>query len=75
MLKVNKVIDKYIHLRGNEERKEAAGNIRSLLAKIDQEAELVPEGNAEMLARLIISLKGNDLSADEQAIIFEIVNS
>lgn len=75
MLKVNKVIDKYLLLHDNEERKTAAKRIRFLLSKIDQNAEAVPENNREMLSRLVGSLKGSELNSDEQAIIFEIVNS
>ena len=75
MFKVNKVIDRIIRLQDNEDRKAAAKSIRSLLTAIDQEAEVVPESNPEMLARLIASLKGSELSIAEREIIFEIAGS
>lgn len=55
-------------------KKMAAANIKNLLSAVDLEAEIIPEQNRDMLTRLIASLKGEELSAEEEAIIFEITN-
>ena len=56
-----------------DEGRMAAANIKLLLSAIDFEAEVIPENNKDMLTRLITSLKEEELSADERAIINEIV--
>lgn len=74
MHKINRILDKYSGEESREDggRKMAAANIKLLLSAIDFEAEVVPETNNDMLTRLITSLKGEELSADERAIINEI---
>ena len=56
-----------------DEGRMAAANIKLLLSAIDFEAEVISENNKDMLTRLITSLKEEELSADERAIINEIV--
>ena len=77
MLKVNKILDKYLESErtGIRGRKMAAANIKILLAAIDLEAEIIPENNREMLTRLLISLKGEELTEEEMIIISEITEN
>lgn len=77
MIKINKIINKYIKSVDPEVwgRKMAAANIEKLLAAIDLEAEIIPENNREMLTRLIGSLKGEELTVDEMDIISEIIEN
>ncbi len=55
-------------------KKMAAADIKRWLSAVDLEAEVLPEKNEDMLCRLIASLKGEELSVEEEAIIFEITN-
>ncbi len=60
--------------KGTEEKLKAANSIKVLLEQIDFKAEMVPENNLEMFARLITSLKGEQLNEEENELIWEIVN-
>jgi hypothetical protein len=75
MKKVSLVLDKYIESCRPEDKgmRVAAENIHLLLKSIDHESEIIPENNHDMLSRLIISLKTEELSFEEQKIINEIV--
>ena len=75
-MKIFKVLDAYLG-EGTPEKgrqKMAAANIKRLLSAVDLEAEIIPESNRDMLTRLIASLKEEELSEEEEAIIFEITN-
>ena len=74
IIKIFKVLESYLGegLPDNGSKKMAAANIIRLLSAVDLEAEVIPERNKDMLCRLIASLKGEELSAEEEAIIFEI---
>ena len=76
MIKTNKVLNRYIkgETLVDGDRKMAAERIRSLLSAIDFDAEKIPENNRNMFARLITSLKGEELNSHEEAIIFEITD-
>jgi hypothetical protein len=74
-MKIYSVLDKYLG-EGNPvegRKKMAAANIKRLLSVVDLEAEIIPEKNGDMLTRLIASLKGEELSAEEEAIVFETI--
>lgn len=74
MRKVNKVLEKYLgdgpSYRGDI--KMAAARIKHLLSAVDLDAEVLPENNLDMFSRLIISLKGEELSLAEWEILKEI---
>jgi len=72
-MKVYRVLEKYLgeELPENGRKKMAAAKIKSLLWAIDFEAEVIPE-SGDMLARLLVSLKGEELSEDEKEIVREI---
>jgi hypothetical protein len=74
MDKVNRILQKYFGEKPLEDggRRMAAANIKLLLSAIDFESEVIPENNRDMLTRLITSLKGEELTSDERAIIKEI---
>jgi hypothetical protein len=74
MDKVNRILQKYFWEKSFEDggRRMAAANIKLLLSAIDFESEVIPENNEDMLTRLLTTLKGEELSPDELAIIKEI---
>ena len=77
MIKVNKVINRYLNETDNNEdegKTEAAASIKKLLATLDLNAEVVPENNLDMFSRLIASLKGDSLNNNEIAVINEIIS-
>ncbi len=77
MIKVNKVINRYINETDNNEdegKTEAAASIKKLLSTLDLNAEVVPENNLDMFSRLIASLKGDSLNNNEIAVINEIIS-
>ena len=75
MKKVNTVLNFYLKQNENSSKKQAAGNIKTLLKKLDNNAEVVPENNYTMLNELITDLKGSELSDDENELIILITNS
>jgi hypothetical protein len=76
MLKVNLLLTDYLTGKKNstEEKLKAANSIKELLEQIDFKAEIVPENNPEMFARLLTSLKGVPLNENENELVDEIVN-
>jgi len=74
MEKVNRVLQKYFGEKPLQDggQKMAAANIKLLLLAIDFEVEVISENNSDMLTRLITSMKGEELTPEELAIIKEI---
>jgi hypothetical protein len=74
-MKIYRVLEKYLgeELPNSGRKKMAAAKIKSLLLAVDFEAEVIPE-NRDMLTRLLISLKGGELTEDEKEIVREITS-
>jgi hypothetical protein len=75
MIKVNEVLNNYLTKNSsteNDAKIKAAANIKELLNMIDLNVELIPEKNPEMLTRLISTLKGKELSSEEEELVNEI---
>lgn len=73
MRKVNRVLKNYLDNIDSPKHK-AATNIKNLLCMLDLNVEVVPENNLSMLTRLITSLKGQPLTAEEKELLIEITN-
>jgi hypothetical protein len=52
----------------------AIKSIRKMISQIDFSSEVVPIDNAESLIKLMVSLKGEQLSALEINVLYDIVN-
>ncbi len=77
MIKTNLLRANYMADESNpesEKKLKAVDSIIALLSNIDHKAEVVPENNMEMFARLLTSLKGEPLNNDETELVAEIAN-
>ena len=75
MIKVNKVLNKYLKEKNssqNPSKIKAASDIKAMLSMVDLNVEVVPENSIEMLTRLISTLKGKPLTNEEKELIIEI---
>ncbi len=76
-MRIYRILDKYLGEGAPVKwsKKMAAADIKRWLSAVDLEAEIIPERNKDMLCRLIASLKGEELSVEEEAIISEITGN
>ena len=77
MIKVNKVLNKYLNLKESfhiPAKIKAASDIKAMLSMVDLNVEVVPENSIGMLTRLITSLKGKPLTKEEVDLIHEITS-
>ena len=77
MIKTNSLRADYLAKESNlnrEQKLKTVDTIIKLLSEIDHNAEVVPEDNAEMFARLLTSLKGKPLNNDETKLVEEIAS-
>jgi hypothetical protein len=63
-----------MHLREGRRKKKALNNIKQLLNKVDNSAEVVPAKDMNQLKLFLSFLKGKPLSRYEKIVIQEIVN-
>ena len=77
MIKTNSLRADYLAKESNlnrEKKLKTVDTIIELLSEIDHNAEVVPEDNAKMFARLLTSLKGKPLNNDEAELVEEIAS-
>ena len=63
------------HIKQDRKREKALSNIKKLLMKVDNNAEVVPASNIKKLSLLLSFLKEKPLSRYEKIVIGEIINN
>ena len=62
-------------IREEQNKLKVVQTILELLEEIDFSAEMIPEGDIERIVRLLVFLKGEELTELESRIVSEIVNN
>ena len=65
----------HMNLKEGRKKKKALINIKSLLKRVDNNAEVVPASNIKKLSLLLSFLKEKPLSRYEKIVVNEIVNN
>ena len=59
----------------NSERLKAVSTLKNLLLEVDFKTEVIPDHSFDKLSNLLIELKGNELTNNEQLVLKEIISN